>query len=52
MTRGSHIKYTHPKIPTPYFDALTAGDRRGTLNSRARMRRAMLAVGFKPEEVR
>ena len=52
MTKGNHIRYTHPKVPMVYHDALTASDYRGALNCRARMRRAMLDAGFTPEQVR
>lgn len=51
-TKGDHVKFTHPQIPHPFYDALTAGDYRGALNSRARMRRAMLLAGFTPEQVK
>jgi len=52
VTKGTHIRYTHPKVPRVYHDALTASDYRGSLNARARMRRAMLEAGFTPEQVR
>lgn len=52
QTSGNHIKYTYPRIKKAFYDALTASDIRGALNSRGRMRRAMLEAGFTPEEVR
>lgn len=51
-TRGDHLVFTHPKVTARIYTAMTPSCNRAWMNARGDMRHAMLAAGFKPEEVK
>lgn len=45
LTKGNHVRYTHPKVPRCVFNSLTTGDKRSFMNCRSNMRKLMRQHG-------
>lgn len=41
LTRGGHLRYTHPNVSGVVFGAQTPSDHRGVRNAKARLDRAL-----------
>lgn len=41
LTRGDHLRWTHPQASSPVFSAATPSDHRAVKNTRAMLRRVM-----------